>query len=136
MRYSQGWQQVFALSEPVTAAPPPFVESPGLRHTTGPWTSASGTANTLRTNTERSRARLRPAHEGVMAGGRGLSAVAAATAVLASWEERLVAVRDECGYLAGALNQVGRAMGETDTTVRSGLQAIRTAPAVERHERR
>ncbi|WP_446039956.1 hypothetical protein [Streptomyces sp. SID1121] len=61
-----------------------------------------------------------------MVGGQGLSAVAAATAVLTSWEERLTAVRGECGYLARALNQVGKEMGETDAAVRSALQAVRT----------
>ncbi|MFJ1595518.1 hypothetical protein [Streptomyces sp. NPDC088261] len=129
MRYSAGWQQVFALSgqgtDPSVPLSPPFADPRGLRHTTGPWTSASGTANTLRTNAERSRARLRPAHEGMVAGGRGLSAVAAATAVLASWEERLAAVRGECAYLAGALNQVGRELGETDAAVGSALRVVR-----------
>jgi hypothetical protein len=133
VRYSEGWQQVWALSEPRMAVPEPASShTPGLRHTPGPWTSASGTANTLRTSTERSRARLRPAHEGVMTGGQGLSAVAAASAVLTSWEERLAAVRSECGYLEGALSQVGKELGESDTAVEGRIQAVGSTPADER----
>lgn len=48
-----------------------------LKHSKGPWTSASGTAGELRIRTETSRSALRRGHEGVEAGAVGLSSVAA-----------------------------------------------------------
>jgi hypothetical protein len=94
-----------------------------LKHTGGPWTSASGAAGTLRTSTENSRSRLRPAHDGVAAGAVGLASVAALTAVLKSWEERLAAVRGECDYLEGALSKVAKEMGETEIAVKNSFKA-------------
>lgn len=96
----------------------------GLKHSAGPWTSASGTAASLRISTEKSRGRLRPAHEGVTAGAAGFSAVGALTEVLESWEKRLVAVRGECGYLDGALLKVAKEMGETDVAVERSVRSV------------
>lgn len=96
----------------------------GLKHSGGPWTSASGTAATLRTNAQTSRSRLRPAHEGVATGALGLASVAALTAVLDSWDERLVAVRGECHYLEGALSKVAKEMGETETSVDKSFNSV------------
>jgi hypothetical protein len=97
-----------------------------LKHSGGPWTSASGTAGTLRTNTQTSRSRLRPAHEGVASGAMGLASVASLTAVLESWDERLVALRGECDYLEGALSKVAKEMGETETAVDKSLKSVDT----------
>ncbi|MEU1231190.1 hypothetical protein [Streptomyces sp. NPDC005828] len=90
-----------------------------LKHSGGPWTSASATATAgdLRTSTETSRAALGPGHEGVEAGAVGLSSVAALKSVLTSWEERLRAVRDECDQLKGTLSTVAKEMGETETAI-------------------
>ncbi|QNE79239.1 hypothetical protein F0344_14615 [Streptomyces finlayi] len=96
----------------------------GLQHSGGPWTSASGAADTLRTSTEQSRGRLGPAHEGVASGAKGLSSVTALKAVQESWEERLVAVRGECGYLKGALLKVAKEMGETEAAVKSSFNVV------------
>lgn len=96
----------------------------GLKHSGGPWTSASGVAGTLRTNTQTSRSRLRPAHEGVASGAVGLASVATLTAVLESWEGRLGAVRGECDYLEGALSKVAKEMGETETAVDRSFKSV------------
>ncbi len=88
-----------------------------LKHHGGPWTSASGTADDLRTSTETSRALLGPGHEGIAAGAAGLGSVAALKGVLTSWEDRLRAVRDECDRLGGALLAVAKEMGETEIAV-------------------
>ncbi|MFF8829953.1 hypothetical protein [Streptomyces sp. NPDC015131] len=95
----------------------------GLRHSGGPWTSASGTAGELRTRTETSRGSLRPAHGGLGPDAGALASVAALKTVLTSWEERLTAVRDECGHLAGALSRVARDLGETDIEVGRSFHA-------------
>lgn len=136
--YSQGWQEVFTLSDlPAPTGSPETGMSlnsagdtgagrgaGGLKHSAGPWTTASGTAGSLRTSTERSRGRLGPAHEGVTAGATGFSAVGALTEVLESWEKRLVAVRGECGYLDGALGKVAKEMGETDVAVETSVRSV------------
>ncbi|MFF5974574.1 hypothetical protein ACFY7C_23940 [Streptomyces sp. NPDC012769] len=88
-----------------------------LRRSGGPWTRASATAGALGTSTETARSALGRGHEGVAAGGAGLTAVAALAGLRKSWEERLAAVRDECEALRGALLTVAREMGETDTAV-------------------
>ncbi|GAA3374879.1 hypothetical protein GCM10020367_40460 [Streptomyces sannanensis] len=95
-----------------------------LKHSHGPWTSASGTAGDLRTSTEQSRSRLRPGHEGATSGLTGLSSLAALTSVLDSWEDRLTAVRDECGSLQGSLATVAKEMGETDDEVGQSVRAV------------
>ncbi|MGW1883072.1 hypothetical protein [Streptomyces sp. NPDC001970] len=45
-------------------------------------------------------------------------------AVLKSWEERLVAVRDECEHLQGALLKVAKEMGETEAAVKQSFRAV------------
>ncbi|MBT2524066.1 hypothetical protein J7E91_01130 [Streptomyces sp. ISL-99] len=103
-----------------------------LKHSGGPWTSASGAAGMLQTSTQTSRSRLRPAHEGIASGAAGLASVAMLNAVLDSWEKRLAAVRGECDYLENALLKVAKEMGETETAVKSSLSAVKTAIAGER----
>ncbi|MFJ7779569.1 hypothetical protein [Streptomyces yangpuensis] len=133
MSYSERWQELFGPADdgPVmrlaSAAPDPGTGGGGagnLQHTKGPWTSASGTAGDLRTNTETSRAALGPGHEGVEAGAAGLSSVAALKSVLTSWEERLQSVRDECEQLKGTLLKVAKEMGETDAAVDASFKGV------------
>ncbi|WP_344363842.1 hypothetical protein [Streptomyces gobitricini] len=112
MTHTQRWQELLDLA-------------PGrgvLKHSGGPWTGASGTADELRVRTETGRRSLGTGHEGLGAAGAGLTSVASLRAVLASWEERLAAVRDECAYLTGALSKVAKEMGETDTAVGHSLE--------------
>ncbi|GGU44070.1 hypothetical protein [Streptomyces lavendofoliae] len=107
MTYTQRWQELLDL------APGPGA----LKHSGGPWTGASGTADELRVRAEGGRRSLATGHEGVGTAGAGLTSVASLRAVLASWEERLTAVRDECAQLTGALSKVAKELGETDTAV-------------------
>ncbi|MCX4504102.1 hypothetical protein [Streptomyces anulatus] len=95
-----------------------------LKHSKGPWTSASGTAGDLRTRAGTSRSVLGRGHEGVEAGVAGLSSGAALKSVLTSWEERLQAVRDECEQLKGLLLTVAKEMGESETAVKSSLKGV------------
>ncbi|KJY20623.1 hypothetical protein VR43_14710 [Streptomyces sp. NRRL S-104] len=95
-----------------------------LKHSKGPWTSASSTAGDLRTSTETSRSALGPGHEGVDSGAAGLSSVAALKSVLTSWEERLQSVRDECEQLKGTLLKVAKEMGETDAAVDASFKGV------------
>ncbi|MEE1799780.1 hypothetical protein PUR57_14070 [Streptomyces sp. JV176] len=118
MPYAQKWQELFDLAERPE-------RQPGARgrlgHTTAPWVAASHTAATLRTDTEKSRRRLRSAHTSVATGAVGLAAVAELAGVLKSWEERLTAVRGTCDHLAGALLGVARDVGEADDAVRASF---------------
>lgn len=140
MSYSQGWQEVFTLSQEPTPAGEAgtgmsLASAPGaggtssggaggLKHSDGPWASASGTAESLKISTEKSRGRLGPAHEGVSAGAAGFSAVGALTEVMESWEKRLTSVRGECAYLKGALGAVAKEMGETDVKVEQSVRGV------------
>ncbi|MFH8577276.1 hypothetical protein OHB11_12090 [Streptomyces zaomyceticus] len=126
MPYSERWQELFGPTDGgatmtlASTAPGPGTGGGGtgnLKHSGGPWTSASGTAGELRTSTETSRSALGPGHEGVEAGAAGLTSVAALKGVLTSWEERLQAVRDECEQLKGPLRAVAEEMGETETAI-------------------
>ncbi|MEU3606342.1 hypothetical protein AB0E83_12925 [Streptomyces sp. NPDC035033] len=141
MSPTQRWQDMFGAVGDDTrmnlaSTDPGGVPGPSgtgnLKHSDGPWTSASGTAGALRTSTETSRAALGPGHEGVSSGAAGLSALAALTAVRRSWEDRLASVRDECEALQGTLLAVAKEMGETDASVKSSLASIDTKPGEER----
>ncbi|MFF4431829.1 hypothetical protein ACFYZ4_21960 [Streptomyces sp. NPDC001513] len=77
-----------------------------LAHSGGPWSKASVAAGELRITTAEGLGRMAAAHEGVQAGTAGLSATAALASVRASWEERVSAVRDECGSVQSALRNV------------------------------
>ncbi|MGW6981473.1 hypothetical protein ACWGE1_18815 [Streptomyces sp. NPDC054932] len=133
MVYSERWQELFGPIDGgpamrlASAAPDPGGGGGGtgnLQHSNGPWTSASGTAGDLRTNTETSRSALGPGHEGIEAGAAGLSSVAALKSVLTSWEERLQAVRDECEHLKGSLLTVAKEMGETDNATGASFKGV------------
>lgn len=114
------------LASAAASAPGPGASGTGnLKHSKGPWTSASGTAGELRTRTETSRSALRRGHEGVEAGAVGLSSVATLKSVLTSWEDRLQSVRDECEQLKGALLTVAKEMGETETAVERSFKGVR-----------
>ncbi|MEU3395083.1 MYXO-CTERM domain-containing protein [Streptomyces filamentosus] len=118
---------------PASADAGPGPSGPGnLKHSDGPWSSASGTAGAVRTSTETSRSALGPGHEGVSSGAAGLSALAALTAVRRSWEDRLASVRDECEALQGTLLAVAKEMGETDASVKSSLASIDAKPGEEK----
>ncbi|MFI6894602.1 hypothetical protein ACIBM4_10865 [Streptomyces sp. NPDC050256] len=79
------------------------------------------------------RTELATAHEGLLAGTVGLSALAELSAVRESWERRFETARRECGALAGNLRAVARAQGETNETVKSSFAPVaRRTRGVER----
>ncbi|APU38695.1 hypothetical protein ACFCYM_14825 [Streptomyces sp. NPDC056254] len=136
MSYSERWQELFgpidggpAMNLASTAPEPGNGGGGGggnvdLKHSKGPWTSASNTAGDLRTNTETSRSALGPGHEGLASGAAGLSSAAALKSVLTSWEERLQSVRDECEQLKGTLLKVAKEMGETETAIKTSFKGV------------
>ncbi|MGW2037778.1 hypothetical protein [Streptomyces virginiae] len=134
MSYSERWQELFGpidggpAMKLASAAPDSGGGGGGgdmdLKHSKGPWTSASATAGDLRTNTETSRSALGPGHEGVDSGAAGLSSLAALKTVMTSWEERLQSVRDECEQLKGTLLKVAKEMGETDAAVDASFKGV------------
>ncbi|MEU8521626.1 hypothetical protein [Streptomyces sp. NBC_01216] len=107
-----------------STAPEPGTAGGGgdkLKHSGGPWTSASATAADLRTSTETSRSALGPGHEGIGTAAAGFASAGSLRAVLTSWEERLSAVRDECEQLTGSLRTVAKEMGETEVAIRKSF---------------
>ncbi|MEU0405037.1 hypothetical protein ABZ318_33470 [Streptomyces sp. NPDC006197] len=134
MSLSERWQELFgpvdgeaSVMRLASTAPAPGNgggASGRLKHSGGPWTSASGIAGELRTSTETSRSALGPGHEGVEAGAVGLTSVAALKGVLTSWEERLSAVRDECDQLKGSLLSVAKEMGETEVAIERSFKGV------------
>ncbi|MFD8917275.1 hypothetical protein ACFV0Y_05585 [Streptomyces sp. NPDC059569] len=137
--YSESWRELIDLAgqERQSAASGPMsLASAGgsggaasrsdLEHSDGPWTTAAGVAEALRTSTTTARNRLTSAHTGVTAATEGLASSGVLKSVLTSWEDRLSSVRDECGSLAPKLRQVGKELGERDTKVKSSLREINT----------
>ncbi|MET9436214.1 hypothetical protein [Streptomyces sp. NPDC006551] len=103
-----------------------------LRHSGGPWTGAAGVAEALHTSTVAAKNRLTTAHEGVAAANDGLASVGVLRSVLTSWEERLSAVKDECGSLAPKLRLVAKAQGEQEAKVKSSFQGMDAASGDEK----
>ncbi|WP_240802791.1 hypothetical protein [Streptomyces sp. A0642] len=104
-----------------------------LRHSDGAWLRAAGGAEGMGAHLGPVRTELATAHEGLMAGTAGLSALAELGSVRESWERRFETARHECGSLAGSLRAVARAQGETDETVKSSFAPVaRRTRGVER----
>ncbi|WP_326659463.1 hypothetical protein [Streptomyces sp. NBC_00385] len=104
-----------------------------LRHSDGAWLRAAGGAEGMGVHLGPVRTELATAHEGLLAGTVGLSALAELGAVRESWERRFETARRECGALAGNLRAVARAQGETNETVKSSFAPVaRRTRGVER----
>ncbi|MEV7872125.1 hypothetical protein AB0P17_39840 [Streptomyces sp. NPDC088124] len=97
---------------------------PDLRHRDGPWTKAAGVAEELHTSITTAKSRLTAAHEDAAVGTEGLASMATLASVLTSWEERLKAVRDECGSLAPKLRLVAQSQGEREVKVKSSFTGL------------
>jgi len=97
-----------------------------LRISGTPWTSASGVADELRTDTNSGLTDLREADAGAAGGAEGFDCTAALNETRATWEIRLTAVRDECGRLHGTLARTGKHFGEVDHQVGRGADNIPT----------
>lgn len=104
-----------------------------LRHSDGAWLRAAGGAEGMGAHLGPVRTELATAHEGVLAGTVGLSALAELGVVRESWVRRIECARHECGALAGNLRAVARAQGETNESVRSSFAPVaRVTHGVER----
>ncbi|MFJ3993119.1 amino acid ABC transporter permease [Streptomyces sp. NPDC090032] len=96
-----------------------------LKHKSGPWTKAAGTADDLQTTTSTCRVELRSAHEGMGSGLEGLASLGSLKIVLNSWEERLQSVREECSSLEPKLRQVAVDLGEVDAEVGAMTKGVK-----------
>ncbi|MFD0023336.1 hypothetical protein [Streptomyces sp. NPDC058382] len=104
-----------------------------LRHSDGAWLRAAGGAEGMGVHLAPVREELSTAHEGLLAGTVGLSALAELGAVRESWERRFECARRECGSLAGNLRSVARAQGQTNEGVESSFAPLaRRTHGVER----
>lgn len=112
-----------ATSGPVDCGEP-------LQHSAGPWGRVAGAVGRLRTDTEMVERELLRTHEGLTDPGHpGMAELASAAAVrdlLASWEARLSAVREECACLVPALSVVAGELPDSDKAI--GLEK-RPVPA-------
>ncbi|MFI6400964.1 hypothetical protein [Streptomyces sp. NPDC050548] len=97
-----------------------------LRISRTPWTSASGVADELRTDTNSGLTDLKEADAGLTSGTKGFDCTTALNETRATWEARLTAVRDECGRLHGTLAGTGKHFGEVDHQVASRAGGVRT----------
>lgn len=95
-----------------------------LKHSDGAWLRAAGGAEGMCTHLGPVKSELETAHEGLLAGTGGLTALAELGAVRESWTRRFEAARGECRALAGKLRAVARAQGETDETVKSAFAPV------------
>ncbi|AZM64702.1 hypothetical protein DMA10_00550 [Streptomyces sp. WAC 01420] len=95
-----------------------------LQHSGGPWTRAAGTADDLRISTESTKKHLQSGHTGVSKGAEGLASVEVLTTVLASWEQRLEAVRGECESLGPKLRAVAKEMGEREAATVAAVRSV------------
>lgn len=96
-----------------------------LRHTGKPWNQAADTAGELRTSTSAAKKELTDAHTGVASGAAGLASLGTLTEVLASWEKRIGAVRDECDALEPKLRQVAKDLTGADVAAGGRADAVR-----------
>ncbi|WP_327368912.1 hypothetical protein [Streptomyces sp. NBC_01217] len=95
-----------------------------LKHSDGVWLRAAGGAEGMCTHLGPVRSELAAAHEGLLAGTAGLTALAELGSVRESWERRFEAARGECAALAGKLRAVARAQGETNESVKSSFAPV------------
>lgn len=98
-----------------------------LRHSGGPWMKAAGVAESLLAGMGTAKSRLTTAHDGTTAGLHGLTCAAALKALLASWEERVGAVKAECDSLAPALRRVAKEQHERDARVKSSIDGLQVS---------
>ncbi|MCX5110503.1 hypothetical protein OOK13_18475 [Streptomyces sp. NBC_00378] len=102
-----------------------------LKHGGGVWLRAAGGVEGMCTHLGPVKPELETAHEGLLAGTGGLTAMAELGAVRESWTRRFEAARGECRALAGKLRAVARIQGGTDETVRSALASVSPEPEPE-----
>lgn len=100
--------------------------APDLKVSGRPWTTAAGVAGSLHTSTAAALTELGSAAAGVSGGTNGFSSTAALTDVLASWQERLTSVRNECSRLRGALGSAAEEFGEQEIKVEQAFGEVRT----------
>lgn len=95
-----------------------------LKHSDGAWLRAAGGAEGMCTHLGPVKSELETAHEGLLAGTGGLTALGELCAVRESWTRRFEAASGECRALAGKLRAVARAQGETNETVKSAFAPV------------
>ncbi|MFE3907639.1 hypothetical protein ACFXPY_47430 [Streptomyces sp. NPDC059153] len=95
-----------------------------LKHSDGVWLRAAGGAEGMCTHLGPVKSELETAHEGLLAGTGGLTALAELGSVRESWVRRFEVARGECGALAGKLRAVARAQGETNETVKASFAPV------------
>ncbi|MFJ1550312.1 hypothetical protein [Streptomyces sp. NPDC088246] len=95
-----------------------------LQHSDRVWLRAAGGAEGMCTHLGPVKSELETAHEGLLTGTGGLTALAELGSVRESWVRRFEVARGECGALAGKLRAVARAQGETDETVKASFASV------------
>ncbi|MGK5631956.1 hypothetical protein [Streptomyces sp. URMC 123] len=91
----------------------------------GPWTGASGVAESIRNSQKEGMTRLSTGHDGFAGGTAGFDSATALGEIRSGWNDRLKSVHDECDSLIGALRSAGKEFGEVDKGVKADLDRIR-----------
>ncbi|MFF2330168.1 MULTISPECIES: hypothetical protein [unclassified Streptomyces] len=95
-----------------------------LKHSDGAWLRAAGGAEGVCAHLGPVKSEMETAHEGLLVGTAGLTALAELGSVRESWERRFEAARAECGALAGKLRAVARSQGETNEAVKASFAPV------------
>ncbi|MFI6943582.1 hypothetical protein ACIBI4_30325 [Streptomyces sp. NPDC050418] len=106
------------------------------------WTAAAAVAGDLQGSMSTALGRLGKGHDGVRnrtelqhhglsTGMDGLDSADTLRAVLATWDKRLAAIQDECGWLESALRRTGRDLTGTDAGVRATVDAVKVPAQAE-----
>lgn len=102
--------------------------STDLKAGQGPWTTASGVADALHTDSASALTDLETAAKVEAKNTEGLDSTAAMDEVLTSWKGRLTAVRDECLRLQGNLRTAGKEFGEREIATRQKFEGKAGGP--------
>ncbi|MBW1601611.1 hypothetical protein JJV70_05705 [Streptomyces sp. JJ66] len=146
------WQQLFALAEqrppsaspassPDGTSPSPLLalasadggapEGGKLRHSAGPWTSASNSVDGMANVLAQAKNKLETSHENIAAEGAGLASVSKLTKVRETWVERLESAREECENLAPKLRAVAKEHGENEAATTSTFKGAQAPTGAE-----
>lgn len=98
-----------------------------------PWTTAAGVAGDLTRVTDSTVKDLGHAHEGMKEASAQLASASALSAVIATWETRLRAVREECKKLESDLKKVGIGFGENEITAKGSFGSVRNRFGIDGH---
>ncbi|MGI5349112.1 hypothetical protein ACQEU8_13085 [Streptomyces sp. CA-250714] len=104
---------------------------PDLKNAKNPWTTASGSLESLRNNVSRALGEMRTGQKGAGRfddGVDGLESAAMQVRVFDSWLARLTLVRDECDEVSGKLEKAGTTLSGKDEEIKDQFGKYEAKP--------